>query len=580
MRFFRKALLVLLALLLIAAVWVWWNYPRKVDMTAYVPADALIYLEANDLPGIASGVVSTDAWKALAGPAGIRSGTGNIGWLSRFVSWTGIGSADAVVLSRAQVAVAVMGFDATDSGEETLKIRPLYAVVLETHTGESRTRAAVESRVGDFARRAYGEPRLEQKEVDGVRFSTWVAPDGFRRIVAAVAGSVAVIGNDEAPVQACLAVRRNERPSLKESAQVFEMRSRLSAGDALAFGYVSPEGAAKLLEIRAITYAAKMPDPRAQSAAASILPPLARKILGAGGWSAHLTDGLIEDRYFVSLQNGLSQRLQETVNAAPGGQTGSKELLPGDTYSLSRYSYEDPARAWVGFNNALTSQMDTLGAVLVSRLLGSWLKPYGVDEPEIFLRAIGPEFVIANLEAAESSSVTIVEVRDEKTLRDFVSKRLGAKPRSETVGGSELLVSNDDRREAASFVGTRLILGKEQNVRRCLEARGAGNTLASAGGFQRAAGATPTQAPANVVTYTQDYDPADRFIRAIANQSGARERPLNAAQLDDALRQLRYSVSETRVVGGGFETRTRSSFGQFGALAAQFSPTPNTAARR
>src|SRR5215211_5695292 len=213
MKFLRKALLILLALLLVLAVWVWWNYPRKVNMTAYVPADTLVYLEANDLPDIATGIINTDAWKALAPAAGIKSNLGNLGWLSRLASWTGIGPADGVVLSRAQVAVTVLGLEAADAGE-TLKIKPRYALVVETHTGESRVRSAVENRVGDFARRAYGEPRVEQKELDGAKFTTWIAPDGERRIVSAVMGSVAVIGNDEGVVQACLAVRRNERPSL------------------------------------------------------------------------------------------------------------------------------------------------------------------------------------------------------------------------------------------------------------------------------------------------------------------------------------------------------------------------------
>src|SRR5215210_7648772 len=196
MKFFRKALLIFLALLLILAIWIWWNRPRKVNMADYVPADSLIYLEANDLPDIASGIISTDAWKALAPVAGIKSNLGNLGWLSRLASWTGIGPADGVVLSRAQIAVTVLGLDAAEAGD-TLKIKPRYALVVETHTGESRARSAIENRVGDFARRAYGEPRVEQKEIDGAKFTTWVAPDSERRIIAAVMGSVAVIGNDE-----------------------------------------------------------------------------------------------------------------------------------------------------------------------------------------------------------------------------------------------------------------------------------------------------------------------------------------------------------------------------------------------
>src|SRR5918912_2548966 len=108
MRLRRKVLLIALALLLMLAVCIWWNRPRKVDMTAYAPADSLVYLEANDLPEIVGGISSTDAWKALAPPAGIRSDVGQIGWLSRLSAWTGIGSADTVALSRAQVAIAVL----------------------------------------------------------------------------------------------------------------------------------------------------------------------------------------------------------------------------------------------------------------------------------------------------------------------------------------------------------------------------------------------------------------------------------------------------------------------------------------
>jgi hypothetical protein len=571
MRFLRKALLVFLALLLILAVWIWWNRPRKVNMATYVPADALIYLETNDLPDIAGGIVSTDAWKALAPAAGIRSNMGNLGWLSRIASWTGIGPADAVVLSRAQVAVAVLGLDAADAGD-TLKIKPRYAVVVETHTGESRTRTAVENRVGDFARRAYGEPRVEEKEAEGTKFVTWIAPDdNERRIITAVMGSVAVIGNDESAVQACLAVRRNERPSLDSNPQVEEMRRRVAANDALAFGYVSPDGAARLLEMAATAYAGQVSsDPRAQSAAASMLPPLAKKILGGAGWSARISDGVVEDRYFLALQNGVATRLQSVLASQPDTTIDAGALLPAESYSLSRYNYRDPAEAWRGLNTAVASQVDTLGAILITRLLDASLKPYGIEEPDSFLRAIGSEIVTARLDDSGSSTVTIVEVRDEKTLRDFVAKRLGARPRREVIGDVELLVSNNERRDAASFIGHHLMLGTAENVRRCLEARRLGQTLSADEDFQRTARLVAANGSANVATFTEDYAPARSFIRAMTTQKGVRERPVKEAELESALRRLRYAVSETRLVEGGFEKRTRSSFGQFGALASQF----------
>ncbi|HWT02670.1 MAG TPA: hypothetical protein VN256_20655 [Pyrinomonadaceae bacterium] len=576
MRFLRKALLVFLALLLVLAAWVWWNYPRKVNMTAYVPADTLVYLEANDLPDIATGVISTDAWKALAPAAGIRSNLGNLGWLSRLASWTGIGPADAVVLSRAQIAVAVLGLEAADAGD-TLKIKPVYAVVVESHTGEGRLQSAVEKRVGDFARRAYVEPRVETREADGAQFTTWRSMDGERRIVAAVMGSVAVIGNDESAVQACLAVRRSERPSLEGNAQVEEMRRRVGGNEALAFGYVSPEGTARLLEMATAAYAGQISqDPRAQSAAASMLPPLAKKIMGAAGWSARLSEGAIEDRYFLALESGVAARLQSALAARQNAVVTGGDLLPADIYSLSRYNYNDPAQAWRGLGAAIISQADTLGAVLIDRLLDASLKPYGIEEPDKFLRAIGPEIMTARLDDSGSSTVTVVEVRDEKTLRDFISKRLGAKPAVEKIGGAELLVSGNEKRDAASFVGGRLLMGSAENLRRCLEARGSGRTLAEDPEFKQAA--RSTNAPANVVTFTEDYAPARTFVTALAAQRGVRERPPDEAALEEALRRLRYADTETQVADGGFERRTRSSFGQFGALASQFAPSDDATA--
>lgn len=581
MKFLRKAVLIFLALLLILGIWIWWNRPRKVNMATYVPADSLIYLETNDLPDIASGIVSTDAWKALAPAAGIKSNLGNLSWLSRLASWMGIGPADAVVLSRAQVAVTVLGLDAADAGD-TLKIKPRYAVVVETHTGESRTRTAVENRIGDFARRAYGEPRVEQKEVEGAKFTTWIAPDGERRIVAAVMGSVAVVGNDESAVRSCLAVRRNERPSLDGNPQLDEMRRRVSGNDALAFGYVSPEGTARLLEMAATVYAGQISsDPRAQSAAASMLPPLAKKILGGAGWSAHISNGVVEDRYFLALQNGLASKLQSVFAAQQELTINAGELLPTEVYSVSRYNYRDPAQAWRGLNSAIASQADTLGSILITRLLGASLKPYGIEEPDSFLRAIGPEIVTARLDDSGSSTVTIVEVLDEKTLRDFIAKRLGAKPSIEVIGDAEMLVSNNEKHDAASFVGGRLIMGTAENVRRCLEARRRGQTLAVDDDFQRAKSLVAATGAANVATFTEDYAPAGSFIRAMATQRDIRERPVNEMELENALRRLRYAVSETQIVDGGFERRTRSSFGQFGTLASQFVPSNNaTAASR
>jgi hypothetical protein len=83
---------------------------------------------------------------------------------------------------------------------------------------------------------------------------------------------------------------------------------------------------------------------------------------------------------------------------------------------------------------------------------------------------------------------------------------------------------------------------------------------------------TTAEDPASVVTYTGDWIPARAFINIIASQRNARERFNNNPVVNQALEELAYAVSETRLVRGGFEKRTRSSFGQLGTLATQFAP--------
>ena len=569
----RKLLALAVVLVVAAAVWLWWNHPQKVDMAGYVPADALVFLEADNLPEIVQGLSQTDAWKALAPPAGIRPDIGEIGWLSRLSAWTGVGTAETVALSRAQIAIAVLSLEAADAGE-TLKIKPRYAVVAETQMSEWRTRAAVEKRIGDFARRAYKTPSVEKKKIDDIEFITWKAPAGDRQIVAAVMGSVAAIGTDENSVRTILAVRRGERPSLAGSQLLEEMRRRVESQKALAFGYVSPQGAAQLLEVGIAAYAGQISNnPQVQGAIASRLPQLANKVLGGAGWSARFVNGAVEDRYFLALQNGVAERLREPLAANENSTIEASTLLPQETYRLTRYNYRDPAAAWRGLNAAISSQLDALGAVSVSVLLKAALQPYGIEEPEGFLAAIGSEIVTASLGDRGSSTVAIVEVKDEKALRAFVLKRLGPNPKTVRIGDTDLLISRDAERGAASFVAGHLITGSEANVRRCLEAQAQGQTLDATTPFKESLRiASNDNGLASVITFTNDDASASNFITAIASQPAVSTRSFNQDEVMRALEQMPFTVSETNLSEGGFEKRTRSAFGQFGTLASQFSP--------
>ena len=92
--------------------WLFWNRTVRTDMASYAPADCLAFVEANDLSELAQGIEATQAWKALAGPVGARPTLLPNRWFIRLARWTGVGSTDAILLARSQVALVFTGAEA------------------------------------------------------------------------------------------------------------------------------------------------------------------------------------------------------------------------------------------------------------------------------------------------------------------------------------------------------------------------------------------------------------------------------------------------------------------------------------
>ncbi|HEV3471026.1 MAG TPA: hypothetical protein VG148_17005, partial [Pyrinomonadaceae bacterium] len=532
----RKVPLAAALLAVAAGAWLWWDRPERADMAAYVPADAVVYLEANSLTEVAAGLASTGAWREYVPAAG--KGWAASGWAGRLAALTGVGSGEAVVLARAQVAVAVLGFKAEEESETAITFAPRVALVAETHTGDWRARPAVEKLVGDFARRSFGEPRVERKEFDDVHAVVWEEPAGSRRrLVAAVREGVAVVGNDETVVRACLDVRRGARQSLAGSAQLEEMRARLDAAGALAFGFAPQGSAAKAVEVLAPAFVGGFSeDSRVQSMMATLLPKLSDQLVRGVGWSSRVAGGRVEDRYLLVLPEGMAERLRAPFAAADAPRRSAAGLLPHDAYQVTFYNFRNPEFAWRGLSAAVSSQVDVSNAAIVTLALGSLLEPFGVENPREFLRGVGSEVVTAKADEAGAGQVLIVEVLDHEALRGQVLKRLGAGARPQQFGDAELFVSADAEGGAAAFVGNHLILGAGTDVRRCLAARQEGRTLRDAAGFRAAADSSP---PPLAQTLTDERDSilavADALSRRAAGPRHRRPPPHS------------YSVTQTHL---------------------------------
>jgi hypothetical protein len=570
MRAIRNTLVVLCLLALIAFAWLWWTRPERVDMAAYVPADSIIYAESNSLHDIFKAVAVTDDWKELAPAAGVEAG-GASDWLTGLVSFTGAGPSDAVVLSRAQVAVAVLGFEAAESGD-ALNYKPRAALVVETHTSEWRVKSAVEKLVGDFARRSFGDGvAVERKEVDEVPFFTWAEQGGERRtIVAAVYESEVVVGKDESVVKACLDVKRGARPSLAGNDQLKAMRARLGADTALAFGFAPRGSAAKVVEVFAPAFVGGVSsDPKIQSVLATVLPQMINQTIGGFGWSARVAGGRVEDDYFLELLGDTAQRMQASFSTSDATADGVGALLPPETYQLTRYNFRNPEAAWHELGVALSSHFDILRATPITLALEALLKPLGIEQPREFLRACGPEVATATLDATSEGKLLIASVRDRDALQAQVRARLGRAARTEHAGDVDILISPDDERGAAAFVGDYLVIGSEDDVRRAVAAHASNQTLQNSAAFKAASQNFFDEQPF-AVTLTDERDSTRSVVTYIARRGGAKASDKSA--LDAALARRGFSVGETRLADVGFEKKTRSPFGLFGEIITRFAP--------
>lgn len=559
-----KALLVLVALVSVAA-WLYWNRPTRSDMAAYVPADSLAFVEANDLTEIADGIQGSDAWKALAGPIGARSNLGLNRWLIRVARWTGLGPVDEVLISRSQVAVVITGSRASEA-ETALTIKPLGALVIETHTLQRRMRPVLEKHVEEFARRAYGQPTLVRKQINGVELAEWLSADGSGRIITAFVDTVVIVGNDESVVLRCVDVRRGKLAALAGNKQLADLRQQVRAQDASLFGFVSKAGVKPILQAWALNRAGSAPE------AATVAPIFADafgNLIEGLAWSSRFAGGGTEDHCFLSLSEGVAPKLRDSTIPEDRSLAGDLTFVPADTHSVSVYHLRDVEGWWRELNAQVSSHADVVGAIAARPLLRSLFKPYGIDDPDMFVRAVGTHVETIRLEE-NSASVLATEAFDRQSLRRLAQQRLGPAMKTEIVDDSELLLSGSDN-WAASFADNHFLIGPAEAVRRCLQAKAQSQSLTSVDAFRRSLRLLDVSLPITAVTFTDDRRAAISLVELFSQ----RERSAfstNAPAIDEASRSLPYAVNVTILKDNGFEWTSRSAFGLLGSLLVKFAP--------
>lgn len=556
----RSRWILLFAVLVVAiiALWLWWVRPKKVDMAAYAPADSLLYLEANRPLEIVETLARTDAWKAFDKILGTVPKTSQSHWLQSFVSWTGIGPSQSVILARAQIAVVVTDLGSTEAGD-MLRVKSEGAILIETHTSEGRIRAPFEQALKTLAEKTYGRPSPRRVTVEGVEFIEWIAPEGSRQIVGTVAGSLLIIGTNEHVVQDCLAVSQGRRRALKDDPELDRLRRELGADHALSFGYVPAGNSARLLAVGIPILLGRAPG---DSDFQRLIANGATKLFGSLSWSsrAYLTG--IEDRYQIVLQPSVVARLKSSFGFT-SITAEMQGVLPDNVYSVTSYRFADPAAAWQGLKGAISSQVDALSTIFFSSILKSALLSYGIDDPERFLVAVDGHLLTLRLDEDAERSILIAGVKDRPVLRELLKKNLLVNLRMS--GEQNIEMFEDTAGEfAASLTDDFVVMGAPTDVRRYAETTGSRAGVLNPEKLKRITFFGSVTTPANVVTYTNDESRVHRFFSTILAAKGAPS--ATSAQVAEAISGLPYSITETALGDHGLERTTRSPLGQFSTL--------------
>ncbi|MFN2577577.1 MAG: hypothetical protein ABR607_07800 [Pyrinomonadaceae bacterium] len=527
--------------------------------------ESLAFVEVNDLMGIAGGLGQTKAWKAFGPLLGPGENLTPHRWLIGLARWTGIGSADELLLARAQVAIILNGAEGSENGS-TLVIKPLLTFIIDTHTSQRRMRATVERHLEDLARKNFGNPVASRKQIQGVELQEWQSEDASRRIVAAFVNTTVVVANDESAVLHSIEAGTGGRATLKDSPEFQTVRHATKTRNPAAFGFVSQSGVRALLQAYVLNAENRRGISDDSLTKARLFADLFGGLIKHVGWTARFVDGGVEDHCWVGLAEGVTDKLGVSLVPDRGPDLTELSFVPPDVHSFSNYKFHDSPGVWTDVNAVVSSHADLVGAIAARPLLKNLLKAYGIDDPDSFTRGIGTRLQTIRLHE-DSPAVLVADVFDRPALEKAVNERLGKNPKIEKMGDADLLVSATDN-WTAGFVANNFLIGPGEDVRRCLQARASSQSVLSTDSFRQAQKIVDVSLPLTAVSFTNDSRAAISFVETFSAQSRSTF-SANAPAIDQAGRTLPLAVSVLIVKNGSLDWTSRSSFGIGGSLVTQ-----------
>jgi hypothetical protein len=368
----------------------------------------------------------------------------------------------------------------------------------------------------------------------------------------------------------CLDAITGRAATLAEDPTLKQRRSDVGR-DPSVFAYVTAAGIEKLVDLWPLLIAGRAAEPETVGTFADLIEHLSKQA-GAGLLYASQFEGSgVSEKYLTVLRPQIAEALTQPLKPASAASFESVAVIPREVESLTLIDVENAGDLPEHVFKQLSPTVDLVAGVALREFVINLKKQYGLEPSDSVGDAIGSEIALVNF-GDDHPRAMLLRVNDRSRLTPMVNKyvkRNADLSAAEQHNGTEILVSPDDPRRAAAFVGDFLVLGTRDQIVKVIETNAKRNGLNGDERLKQALATRP--ANASIIHYRERVEDAGRLLLAISKLTRVTDGSvelLNRESARKALDRIPRSISFTEFRGYGVYTETHSAVGSFSAIAS------------
>ena len=540
-------------------------------MEKYVPANVLAFVQIDSLSDLVDGLTHTKAWRELAPVLGISSQLQQVGTVADLIGRSGLGPDEAVVAGRAQFAIAVTGIQSqtgeTDEGA-FIHLKPLFCIIIETHTGPDTAARLVRDRASIIAERIYGGSVVEHSDsYQGSAMRVFEGPGAGHQLIVSSAGSVILLANHKEAATVCLDTIAGRTTSLEQDETLRTRKSEVGS-DSAVFAYVTSTGIERLFEIWPLLIAGTRADPESVSPLADLIEHIAKQSGAVLIYSLGFQGDGVTEKYLTLLRPEIAEALIDPLKATSQASFQSLALVPRDVESITLLNVADAGELPERLLKHLSPTVDVVAGMALREFVINLKKQYGLDPKDTLGDALDSEIVFADL-GDQKPRAMLIKVNDRSRVMPRANAYVGrgAPVNGEQYEGTEILVASGDERRAAAFAGDYLVLGTRDQVIKIIDT---GSAHRGEDGDQRLKEILSARAvDASIISYRPRAEDAGRLLLGISKLTRSTDGSpelLNEDPVRKALERLPPSISFTTFRDYGVFIETHSPVGNLGVI--------------